>query len=255
MMTRLIAIALTAGSLFAQIGFEAVSIRPADPAARGRTIHGGPGSSDPGLLTMKNVDLFSLVALAWGLHRYELSAPDWLDSTYFDVSARVPQGIDVDQYRGLLQAMLAERFHLAVHHESREMRIYDLTIAKAGIKMKQSANPSGAADGLQPPPKTPPAGFHGAVSLNSPAMSMPRFADFVSGFLDAPVIDATGLQGDYEIPLRALIGPPSPGSDSENAPPSLADALLQQLGLRLVARKAQMDVLVVDRIDKSPTAN
>jgi uncharacterized protein (TIGR03435 family) len=255
MTMRLIAIALAAGSLFAQTAFEAVSIRPADPAARGRTIHGGPGSSDPGLITMKNVDLFSMVALAWGLHRYQLSAPDWLDSTYFDVSARVPQGIDVDHYRRLLQSMLAERFHLTVHHDSREMRIYDLTAAKSGIKMKQSTNPATAADGLQPPPKTPPAAFHGAVTLNLPAMSTPRFAEFLSGFLDAPVEDATGLQGDYEIHLRALIGAPSPGGDAGNAPPILSDALPEQLGLRLTPRKAQMDVLVVDRMDKSPTEN
>lgn len=255
MTMRLIAIALTAWPLLAQTGFEAVSIRPADPAARGRSIHGGPGSSDPGLLTMRNVDLFSLVALAWGLHRYQVSSPDWLNSTYFDISARVPQGIDADQYRRLLQNMLTERFDLTVHHESREMRIYDLTVAKNGIKMKQSTNPSMAADGLQPPPKTPPTGFHGAVTLNLPAMSTPRFAEFLSGFLDAPVEDATGLQGDYEIHLRALIGAPSPDSDAENAPQTLSDALPQQLGLRLVPRKDEVDILVVDRMDKSPTGS
>ena len=255
MVTRFIAIALTAGSLLAQTGFEAVSIRAADPAARGRTIHGGPGSSDPGLVTMRNVDLFSLVALAWGLHRYQLLAPDWLDSTYFDVSARIPQGIDADQYRLLLQGMLAGRFRLAVHHETREMRVYDLTVAKNGAKVRLSTNPSTAADGLQPPPKTPPAAFHGAVTLNLPAMSMPRFAEFLSGFLDAPVEDATGLQGDYEIHLRALIGAPSPGSDAENAPPPLSDALVQQLGHRLMPRKSQVDVLEVGRMDKSPGEN
>lgn len=255
MMLRLMAIALAAVSLFAQSSFEAVSIRPGDPAARGRTIHGGPGSSDPGLLSMRNVDLFSLVALAWDLHRYQLSAPDWLDSTYFDISARVPQGIDAAQYRQLLQRMLADRFHLVVHHDSREIRIYDVIVAKGGIKAKHSTNPSAAADGLQPPPKTPPAGFHGAVTLNLPAMSLPRFAEFLSGFLDAPVEDATGLEGEYEIHLRALIGAPSAGVDPVNTPPALFDALPEQLGLRLVPRKDQVDVLVVDRMDKSPTEN
>ncbi|HEU5020755.1 MAG TPA: TIGR03435 family protein, partial [Bryobacteraceae bacterium] len=240
MMMRLIAIALTAGSLAAQTGFEAVSIRPADPAARGRTIHGGPGSSDPGLVTMRNVDLFSLVALAWGLHRYELSAPDWLDSTYFDLSARIPKGIDADQYRRMLQSMVAGRFHLTVHHESRELRTYDLAIAKSGLKIRPSTIPSTAVDGLQPPPKTPPRAFHGAVTVNLTATSMPRFADFLSGFLDTPVNDATGLQGEYEIHLRALIGAPSPLGDAENAPPALSDALPEQLGLRLTPSKAQV---------------
>jgi uncharacterized protein (TIGR03435 family) len=86
-------------------------------------------------------------------------------------------------------------------------------------------------------------------------MSMPRLAEFFSGFLDAPVEDATGLQGDYEIHLRALIGTPSPNVDPVNSPPTLADALPEQLGLRLVPRKDQVDVLVVDRMDKSPTEN
>jgi len=72
MMTRLIAIALTAGSVFAQTGFEAVSIRPGDPSTGVRSIHGGPGSTDPGLLTMRNIDLFSLVAMAWGLQLHQL---------------------------------------------------------------------------------------------------------------------------------------------------------------------------------------
>ncbi|HVY91236.1 MAG TPA: TIGR03435 family protein [Bryobacteraceae bacterium] len=255
MTLRFFALALAAGSLYAQSGFEAVSIRAAETATPGMSVHGGPGSSDPGLVRMRNIDLFSLVAMAYGLHRYQLSAPGWLNSARFDISARVPPGIDLDQYQQLLQGMLAERFHLAVHHESREMRIYDLTVAKNGPKIKQSTNPPAAADGLQPPPKTPPAGFHGAVSLNLPAMSMPRLAEFFSGFLDAPVEDATGLQGDFEIHLRALIGTPSPNADADNAPPPLADALPEQLGLRLVPRKDAVDVIVVDRLDKSPSEN
>ncbi|HVW08953.1 MAG TPA: TIGR03435 family protein [Bryobacteraceae bacterium] len=257
MMIRMVAAALAAGSLFAQAGFEAISIRPADPAARGQTIHGGPGSSDAGLVTMRNIDLFALVAMAYGLHPYQLSAPDWLKSAHFDISARVPQGIDVDQYRELLQSMLAERFHLAVHHESREMRIYDLVAAKSGAKVKPSPNPSAAGDGLQPPALAggPPPGYHGPVALRFPALSMPRFADYLSGFLDAPVNDATGLPGDYEIRLQMLPGATPSESAADNAPQTVFDALPEQLGLLLVARRAQVDVVVVDGMDKSPTEN
>jgi len=258
MTKRFLAIALTAAPLFAQTGLEAVSIRPADAYARGMTIHGGPGSSDPGLVTMRNIDLFSLVAMAYGLHRYQLSAPDWLNSARFDISARVPQGIDVDQYRRLLQSMLAERYHLAIHHESREMRIYDLTVAKNGPKMKPATHQSASADGLQPPQPhaTPPVpGYHGAVFLNIPALSMPRLAEYLSGFLDAPINDATGLQGDYEIRLRTAFGGTSSEPTGDAASLSLFDALPEQLGLRLVSRKDQVDVVVVDRMDKSPTEN
>src|SRR6185312_6504013 len=192
------------------------------------------------------------------LHRYQLSAPDWLNSTRFDISARVPQGIGVDQYRRMLQSMLAERYHLATHHESREMRIYDLIVAKNGPKMKQSANQPASADGLQPPPAhavPPVASYHGPLFLNMPAISMPRLAEYLSGFLGAPIHDATRLQGDYEIRLRTVFGgtPPEPAADGASL--TLFDALPEQLGLRLTPRKAQVDVLVVDRMDKSPTGN
>jgi uncharacterized protein (TIGR03435 family) len=207
---------------------------------------------------MWNIDLFSLLAMAYDLHRYQLSAPDWLNSTHFDISARVPQGIGVDQYRRMLQRMLAERYHLATHHESREMRIYDLIVAKNGAKMKQSANQPAAADGLQPPPShavPPVAGYHGPVFLNFPALSMSRLAEYLSGFLDAPINDATGLQGNYEIRLRTAFGGTSPEPTADGTSLTLFDALPEQLGLRLVPRKDQVDVLVVDRMDKSPTEN
>ncbi|HEY4087252.1 MAG TPA: TIGR03435 family protein [Bryobacteraceae bacterium] len=256
-MTRLLAIALTAGSLLAQTGFEAVSIRPGDPFTGARTIHGGPGSPDPGLVTMRNIDLFSLVAMAYDLHRYQLSAPDWLNSTRFDISARVPQGINADRYRRMLQDLLTERFHLAVHHDRREMRIYDMTVAKDGLKMKKSPNQSSGDDGVQPPPQPAvrPPGYHGAVVLRIPALSMPRLAGYLSGFLDAPIEDATGLQGEYEINLRTLATATSPEPLADGAPQSIFDALPEQLGLHLAPRKSQVDVLVVDRVDKSPTEN
>jgi uncharacterized protein (TIGR03435 family) len=257
MMARLCMIALTACALFAQTGFEAVSIRPGEASRPGWAIHGGPGSSDPGLVTMRNIDLFSFVAMAWGLHRYQVSAPDWLNSTRFDISARIPSGVDADQYRRMLQSMLAERFHLAVHRESREMRIYYLSVAKNGPKIKKSPNPSAAAGGLQPPPPraTPPPGYHGPVMINNPALSMPRLAAFLSGFLDAPVDDATGLEGDFDVHLRTLASALSPGAISGNAPQSLFDALPEQLGLRLASGKNQADILVVDGMERSPSAN
>jgi uncharacterized protein (TIGR03435 family) len=256
MMVRVLTLALTAASLFAQTGFDAVSIHPADLSATGSSIHGGPGSPDPGFVTMRNIDLFSLVAMAYGLHRYELSAPGWLNSTSIDLSARLPQGIDADQYRRMLQVMLGERFHLAVHHETHEMRVYDLTVDKNGPKIKESTNPSTPSAGVRPPPKAGPRqGYHGPVMIDSNGLFMPVLAALLSRSLEAPVIDATGLTGEYEIHLRGLIGIPAPARDDENPPPTLFDALPQQLGLRLVPRKAQVDIVVVDRMDKSPTQN
>ena len=152
---------------------------------------------------MRNIDLFSLVAMAWGIQLHQLSAPAWLNATRFDISARVPEGINADQHRRM-QNMLTERFHLTTHRESREMRV----------------SPRSSPDSWTPRSKTPPA-----------------------------------FEGNYHVLLTALVGATPSGPTADTRFQSLFDALPVQLGLRLVPRKAQVDILVVDRMDKSPTEN
>src|SRR5882672_3448256 len=112
---------LHAQSVNPRPAFEVASVKP---AASGRgvatVVRGGPGSADPGLATLENIDLFSLVTMAYGVRRYEISAPDWLGSTRFSITARVPQGATVEQYRQMLQRLLPERFQLTLHHERKE---------------------------------------------------------------------------------------------------------------------------------------
>jgi uncharacterized protein (TIGR03435 family) len=159
----------------------------------------------------------------------------------------------------MLQALLAERFGLAVHHEQREMQVAALVIAKNGPKLKESApDPSAPAnDGLQPPaPRAgPPPGYHGPFNMSLPRESMDRFAGLLSGLFDQPVTNNTGLTGLYDITLHALVGSNPPGADAANAPPTLIDAVQDQLGLRLVPKKSLLDVMVVDHVEKVPTEN
>jgi len=254
---------MAAVSAFGQPAFEVASIKASPPQVMGvpmRTgVRGGPGSSDPGLVTMENMDLFSLVAMAYGLQRHQLVAPDWLGSTRFSISARVPQGATVDQYRLMLQNLLAERFRLTVHRDRKEMAMYDLVVAKNGPKMKAAPVESGppVPDGLQPPlPRAgPPPGYHGPANMTLPSVPMDRFAASLAGFLGVPILDRTGLAGNYEIRLRAMIGAQAAASDAADAPPEVFTAIQDQLGLRLVPRKDLVDVLVVDHIEKTPTDN
>ena len=237
--------------------FEVASIGPAGPGTS--RIHGGPGSSDPGLATFENVDLFSLTTMAYGISRYQLSAPDWLSTTRFNITARVPASATTNEYRLMLQGLLTERFKLALHHERKEMQIAELVVAKNGPKLKESApDPSAPVpDGLQPPPPRagPPPGYHGAVNLNLPRESMERFAALLSGLYDQPVIDGTELTGLYDVTLRALVGSNPTTVDAPNAPLPLIDAVQEQLGLKLVSKKSSVDVLVVDHMEKTPTEN
>lgn len=251
---------LTDSVLTAQPRFEAASIRPVEAGrVGGAVVRGGPGSSDPGLATLENIDLFSLVAMAYGVERHRISAPVWLNTTRFNITSRVPAGASVEDYRQMLQALLAERFGLAVHHEQREIQMAELVVAKNGPKLKESAPDPGAiaTDGVQPPaPRAgPPPGYHGPVNMTLPRESMERFAGLLSGLFDQPVMNNTGLTGVYDITLHALVGSNPPNADAVNAPPALIDAVQDQLGLRLVPKKSVIDVLVVDRMEKIPTEN
>jgi uncharacterized protein (TIGR03435 family) len=252
---------LIATSLAAQPRFEAAAIKPGPPPAPGiNTIaRGGPGSSDPALATLENIDLFSLTAMAYGIQRYQLSAPGWMSTARFTITARIPAGSTVGDYRVMLQNLLAERFGLTLHHEQKEIQIADLVVAKNGPRLKESAPDLTAPvpNGLQPPPPKggPPPGYNGPFNLNLKRASMEQFTAMLSGLFDQPVIDATGLTGRYDITLYALVGANPPNPDTTNAPLPLIDAVQEQLGLKLISKKSTVDVIVIDHIEKTPTEN
>jgi len=244
---------LLAVSVFSQPSFEAAYIRPAAPLPQGQggfKVRGGPGSSDPGLAMLTNIDLSSLIAMAYGLQRHQISGPDWLTATRFDIAARVPEHATVDEYRRMLQGLLTERFALLEHRTPKQLQVYALEVAKDGPKMKEYL--ADASDGVKPPPpySSPPIGYQGAVTVKLTKASMQRVASILSGLLGEPVVDVTGLAGMYDVRVRAAVRP----QDADSAP-DLFVALQEQLGLRLVRKKLSVEVLVVDRIEKNPTDN
>jgi uncharacterized protein (TIGR03435 family) len=201
--------------------------------------------------------------MAYGVGRYQLSAPDWLNSARFDINARVPPGATTDQYRLMLQNLLAERFKLALHHETREIPIYEMTVAKNGPKLKESpVDPSEPDPGLQPPRRwsSPPPG---AASVGGAMQVVKQPIEWLtaalSGMLGRPVTDATGLKGKYDIQLGwtgfGLNASADRDAGAIDAGPPLAQAVEEQLGLKLTAKKAPFDVVVIDRIEKEPTEN
>ena len=142
---------------FAQSGsdaltFEVASIKPAAPMAPGRMMigsRGGPGTPDPGHLTMTNVSLKNLLVNAYGVKGFQVTGPNWLDTERFDIVAKVPEGATKDQVKIMMQNLLKERFKLEVHHETKESSMYALVVGKNGPKMKESPEdppaPAGAA--------------------------------------------------------------------------------------------------------------
>jgi uncharacterized protein (TIGR03435 family) len=143
--------------------------------------------------------------------------------------------------------LLAERFRLKVHHESRETPQFDLAVAKNGSKLKPALDDGG-------PPKMGSLGRRRPdfTYLHLPKTTMAGLASTLSSQANQPVNDVTGLTGNYDVELSWN---PDFAAASPDSPPELSKALQEQLGLDLKPKKALLDMLVVDRMDKTPSAN
>jgi uncharacterized protein (TIGR03435 family) len=237
--------------------FEVASIKPAPPPPNGRmhvSIRGGPGTEDPGTFTCRNCNLFGLVAKAFDLEDYQLTAPDWTNSARFEVSAKIAPGSTTEQFHAMLQNFLAERFQLTTHRAKKEMTVFHLVIAKSGPKFKEYVD--------RPPPDNPGGPIprsndytmtilNNRAALRTNGGTMADFAMHLADHLRQPVTDATGLQGKYDITLTWIPGEPS----ADDAGPSIYQALQDQLGLKLESKKASIDIVVVDHAEKTPIAN
>ncbi len=255
--------------------FEVASIKPAPPPdTKGFTmsLHGGPGTDDPGLFTCENWGLSGLITLAYHIQDYQLSGPDWMGTTRFMISAKVPPGTTREQFNVMLQNLLAERFKLTFHWEKKETQAYELVVAKNGPKLKESPTTPPPDDDDPPKPVSASAarrdenGFpvfppgrqpmmmavDGRAVRRSAGESMEELAQLLAGQLRRPVSDATGLTGKYDFTLKWIMGE---GPSSEETGPTIFTALQQQLGLKVESKKAMIDILVVDHIEKIPTEN
>lgn len=238
---------------------------------------GGPGTPDPGVLRC-NVSVEELVRTAYQLMPYQFTAPDWMRASWFEIDARVPAGSTKEQLFVMERDLLAERFKLAVHWNKKEMQVYEMAVGKEGPKFKEWVDlpplPPGAtpydrpkgplkASDLRPDPdsSTEWQTIYGSHSRRG-RMSMNDLGGYLSENLERPVINSTGLKGEYDIMLDFVMEPrPFPGRAPAPDPPPLAagptllNAVESQLGLNLEAKKGMIDVLVIDHIDKTPTEN
>jgi uncharacterized protein (TIGR03435 family) len=269
-----------------KLEFEVASIKPTPPLEKRppgalEGCRGGPGTNDPELLTCEDMSLFSLALTAYQIERgqyYRLSAPDWTKQLPgFDLGARVPAGATKDDLAAMLRNLLADRFKLVVHHESREVQEYDLVVAKGGPKFRESAAPAKDAangdvkgDASDKPrlgadgyPALPP-GHRAAViddraHFHDPKMSIKFLTTLLATQLAKPVQDATGLSGTYDIDLHwdtaIHANPPGPGEQTPDQGPALIQAVQEQLGLRLEPKKGIVDFVIVDHAERVPAGN
>lgn len=197
--------------------------------------------------------------------------PSWIDRARFDINARTSSEVVPDEMRRMLRSLLADRFKLVVHTETRELPVYVLSTARSDRKLGPKLRESDAAcakearNFIPAGPGGPPAcgDFRmGARSLIARGMFMPAFAQVLRGRAGRPVIDRTGLDGAYDLELEwsSDLGlqqaPPGAAGASELTPDglSLFTALQEQLGLRLQADHGPVDVVVIDSAEQ-PTSN
>ena len=243
-----------AGSVVAANGvvFEAATVK------RNRSASSSSHSSySDGRFTASNVSLKNLIQYsAYGVPGSRIvGGPKWLDSERFDIEAKL-DGPSTEKLRALsrrenhlqtqamFQQLLADRFKLTTHWETREMPVYDLVVAKSGAKL-QPMKDAKASSGTDTE--------HGHLTANgiTPAELARALTQEVSGELGRVIVDKTGLTGRYDMELKW-----TPDSDSapEDAGPSIFTAAQEQLGLKLEPSKGPVEVLVIDRAEM-PTEN
>lgn len=223
--------------------FEVASIKPSDPKAQRSFSTGNSGE-----VMMRNMSLKRLIQRAYDAEDYAIAGPGWLESVRYDISAKMPAHSSREQRPMMIQALLAERFKLVVHRETRIMPGFALVPAKGGLKMQAVATEEDSSSS------------HGG-HWEGKGLGMAGIVDFLRGQLGQPVIDQTGIPGKFNFVLdfAPQESPPSAAAveskTSDLTAPSLFTALPEKLGLRLTSAKVPVEVLVVDHIEKVPTEN
>lgn len=238
---RFALILLGPGILSAQLSFEVASVRPAPPGEMNRI--SVQMSTDEGRLSYNNPSLSDLIAIAYSVQHRQISGPDWINDRRFDIEAKYPAGAKESQVPEMLRSLLAERFGLRLHEEAKEMSIYSIEIGKSGPKMKK-AETSGNFS----------ANRTKALSHIVATTTLENLADNLSGQLDRPVVNKSGLEGAWTIDLQWLNDAGTAPVDDATAP-SIFTAMQEQLGLKLTPTRGPVRILVIDRCEKSPTDN
>lgn len=219
----------------------------------------GPATRPGGSFIAMNVPLFRIIQFAFQVRDYRLTGgPDWVRSSRFDIEAKAGEDVSSEQMRAMVQALLANRFHLTIRRESRQMPIYDLLPARDDKQLGPNLRP--AAPGCAAPggrrqtmdeSRTP----NGGITTRRTCASMAVLISTVSSTLQSPVNDKTGLPGmwDYEL---SFTGERRRGADAAavardpNDAPAIFTAIQEQLGLKLELSRGPVEVLVIDSVER-----
>lgn len=255
----------------ASFAFESVSIKlnevstEALKSGKGATINHTMLGNSSGA-TMTNIPLRQLIQAAYEVQDDRLSGgPEWLSTNLYDITARIDtetqaklKELSPDQHsfarRRMLQTLLADRFNLKVHRETKDLPVFALLVADSGPKMHEATPGNTYSDGIKAPDGKPAgpgmmaggASPDGATSLTAQAVSMSTLVQRLSWQTGRTVLDMTGLRGNYDFTLQWK----SDSSGPSGSDPAFLAAVRQQLGLKLEPQKALLEVLVIDHAEQ-----
>ena len=277
-----------AGMVFGQTGlqFEVASVKPSAPDKPEQVNIGV--HVDGARFTCNYFSLRDYIRLAYRVKDYQISSPEWMGTERYDIAATLPAGgASQERIADMMKALLADRFQLKLHHESKEFPVYALVLAKSGTKLKESPIEADADGPAKPPVNVTASGSRNGVAVNlghgaffnfsdnkleAKKLTMAYFAEMLARFVDRPVVDMTGLAGTYDVLLNfteedyramlirsainaGVVLPPQARQVMEAASGDSIASAMQAAGLKLEARKAPLDVLVIDHAEKTPSAN
>lgn len=226
------------------LAFEVATIKP-------NASGGGSSSTNSrnGFLLITNQTLRNMIQYAYNVRDFQISGgPGWMGSDRYDVAAKPENGAHDQQMKQMLQTLLADRFQLRFHRETREGAVYALFVGKNGPRLqpaKESNSSSGITSGRN--------STTGLSTLSGKRASLDEIAASLSARLGRPVFDKTGLTDkfDFELSWAQDLTPPGAGTPSPAVSgPSLFTAVQEQLGLRLESQKGPIEILVIDQVSR-----
>jgi len=234
--------------------FEVASLRPSTFSTAAGTINVLPG----GTLRAVNYPLRFIIQYAFNVLDYSFVGPNWLSTTRFDITAKPATEVSTEQTRLMLRALLIGRLSMRFHSETKAIAGYSLAVAKDGSKVKPAGTPTA---------QQPSGGaYAGPNQLSALKASMDSVATALARRFNQPVVDRTGLKGVFTFMVR--FAPPEASRNTGNletgnlpligdssSDPSIFTAMQDELGLRLDPEKLQVQILVIDSIERSPVDN
>jgi uncharacterized protein (TIGR03435 family) len=246
---------VSAQPLATTLKFEVASLKPSPAGGRGGGIRPAPGGER---YLATNMPLKSLIITAYRVKADQVAGgPGWIDTDPYDMNAKADKPSSVEELHVMLQNLLADRFKLRFHHETKDLPLYAITVDKDGPKIQaheaQSAGDPWIDQTVDQIVK---------VKMTAKFAPLDFFAWRLSMQLDRPVVDQTKLKGGYDFELSFTQNLPPGVKDGDlingaaidTSGPTIFEAMRKQLGLKLEAQKGPVDIMVIDHVEK-PTGD